>query len=1478
MSSVVQVGTIHGDVVFHVAGDSRISVPLPYRFGVVPPVADVTQDRAVAKVLDEVLDHGDAAVLTGLGGTGKTELAAAYADRLWTARELDLLVWVNATSRQAVLSAYADLNANLTATEETIPLRGAERLLMWLGETSLRWLVVLDDVASPNDISGLWPPATRAGRVIVTTRRRDVPLRRRRQLIDVGGFSRAEALDYFRQALAGESHLLDGAEELAQELGYLPLAIKMACAYIRQTGVSCAEYRQQLFDRFDESGGLIRYPAASLQVAVGRAMRRAELNAPVGVARPLIEIVSLLSSDNIPLEVLTVPEVLELLSERVGRRLDRQDVLDELWFLAQSSLVTVDHVGSSVAVRTHDFVQRLMRESLSEERLAAVVRTAADALLLVWRGGYDPVREQTLRANAEALIVASGEHLWDVGCHPVLLRLGRSLGECGLGMEAEYHFRRLHEIATQRLGPQHPDTLMVLGELAHWRGMSGDAPGAVAGFQSLFEDRLRVLGRDHPDTLAARHNLAFWRGEAGDLAGAVAGFQSLFEDRLRVLGRDHPDTLAAHHNLAHWRAVAGDTPAAIEEFECLVQDYTSVLGPDDPSTLTARFNLGHWVGTAGDASRAISLLQQLLSDQVRVLGADHPDTLTTRHGLADWRGAAGDVDGAVTALEHLLQDLLRVLGVDHPDTVATKHGLADWRVAAGDAAGALDALEEVYDDRLRLLGPDHPNTLVAASNLAVVLRRLGEHAQVRELMSDVLERRRRVLGPDHPDTLRSADNLAFALRQLGRYEDARRLTEDVLERRRRVLGPDHPDTLRSADNLVVALRQLGRYEDARRLTEDVLERRRRTTGPDHSDTRRAARNLSFEDEIGVVQVLVSHQADSAGPLVDEIADALQDNGMVVWRANVSISPGSSFSRTIDDAVRASDVVLAVITDAGSVPYWLQREIEFALSQDTAVIPVYAGITPVEAQRSLPYELATRQGVVFDPASPQGHEQLVDAVRRSVVARGRLPAQTTEPTSAMLDPDELAAIRDLVTEAFATADRFLRVDDEQPQLFRPGPVWISTVVVPTADELERFAAHLANSRLGYFVHVGDLRGDARVVLDQMRLGGKPVVTITTRSLRAARADQRVTAFLNELERDYGNRDNLFDTKNALINERFLFGRDALLNTIGSALRRSEHVLVTGLRKVGKTSVLNILRQHVVDRPVCQVDLQRFDRHHEDWPPVLFAMMLSAFDRWGRAELGEWPFQTASPTTATELEAEFDRRQQYLVASGRPATTLLVILDELERIYPAKGESYATRQWIRASGTLRALAQGDRRHVVVVGADLRPGVNRDNDLGADGTNPFFAFFQEMPVPLLEREAVDEMVRSLGRAMAIGAVAEEFLSRLFGLTGGHPALVRTVAAEAYRQRKLAYELSEDDLDTALDHLDDADTVGFFLRNNLWQLMTTAEREVVRAVASGGPVAPFVSAADQREARSAMRSQCLIDEGVRIGMFRDWLSSAEL
>ena len=87
--------------------------------GIVPPLADSFYQRPESGLaLRGGLYPGDTVVLiqdeptaagpAGQGGTGKTQLAVSYAYALWSIRAVEVLFWVTAASREAIVTGYAE--------------------------------------------------------------------------------------------------------------------------------------------------------------------------------------------------------------------------------------------------------------------------------------------------------------------------------------------------------------------------------------------------------------------------------------------------------------------------------------------------------------------------------------------------------------------------------------------------------------------------------------------------------------------------------------------------------------------------------------------------------------------------------------------------------------------------------------------------------------------------------------------------------------------------------------------------------------------------------------------------------------------------------------------------------------------------------------------------------------------------------------------------------------------------------------------------------------------------------------------------------------------------------------------------------------------------------------------------------------------------------------------------------------------------
>jgi DNA-binding SARP family transcriptional activator/tetratricopeptide (TPR) repeat protein len=732
----------------------RRAATWPLRVGVVPPPADGFQHRHVARTLS--LGAGPAQVISGMGGVGKTQLAAHVARTLWQDHELDLLVWVSAASRDAVVSAYAQAGADLTlGTDDGTPEAAAVRFLAWLATTERRWLVVLDDVTQPADVRGLWPPPHPAGRTIVTTHRRDATLLSGRDLVEVGVFSTREATDFLTRNLP--PHLADDVPGVAADLGSLPLALGHAAAYMVDQDLTCTAYRSRFGDGdrrltslFPDPGTLFDTSPRTVATTWRLSIEAADRLRPAGLARPLLELAGMLDANGIPEAVFTTDAARRYLAERLSTEPDDAEIRDGLRGLYRFHLITHE----DGLVRVHALLQRAVREDLPEARANEAARTAADALLACWPE-VDEQAGQILRANSAAVHQAGPAALWNsgTGVHPVLLRTIDSLGSAAQLTEAVRLAQELSDQAVERLGPAHHDALVLRDKLAGWLGDAGLLQEAVACLRELVVDVAAALGPGHPSAIAARQNLGYQYGQAGDFSKAVAEMSAALADHIRTLGRDHPTVFGCHSQLAYWRGKAGDVAEAIAELEELEPRARRVLGPEHMVTLDIRANLARWHGHSGDHARASTGFAELLADAERVLGATHRDVSVYRHNAAYWRWQAGDPAGAAEVFTQVLAQRLRMFGPRHRDTLATRHHLACIQQDAGKLAS-------VVADMIEVFGETHPATLSARTDLADMRGTRGAPhtavAQLTKIFADHLQ----VLGPDHEATTRAQEKLA----------------------------------------------------------------------------------------------------------------------------------------------------------------------------------------------------------------------------------------------------------------------------------------------------------------------------------------------------------------------------------------------------------------------------------------------------------------------------------------------------------------------------------------------------------------------------------------------------------------------------------------------------------------------------------------------------------------------------------------------
>ncbi|MFD7655242.1 tetratricopeptide repeat protein [Actinosynnema sp. NPDC059797] len=850
----------------------------------------------VAALVDRfegVDDGGRSLLLHGLGGSGKTSIAAEVARRL-SAEGVDVW-WVSAVDHARLVTGMHAVGHLVDAgAEELRTGHAAEAVWRRLNARTRPWLLVVDNADDPEVLdvtadgadgtgwAGGWirPVLNRAGLVLVTSRRgggraqggsrlRSVPV----DMLDPDDGAQV-LLDHTH----GRGGDLAAARALAQRLGGLPLALTLAGSYLARSVddlwvdddavTTFEEFHAALDQGRADLMGVDRPQdpvdgADSVVDEIWRMAVRLLEKRGLSLAGRFMRLLARFADAPLPYRDLLRQRA--LFDSPVFADLDREQAGALLHESANLSLLTLTTAAALDPTDPHVPVLRLhplMRDA-GHRYLDPVhgdddyLTTASRLLVDSVAGEPDWSPQDHTKWNFWNLLAPHAFHLLtalartdidpvlvDRVAHTVDLAT-RHLFVRGLRTQAEAEYQAMLRTCRHVLGDEHERTLAARHGIALTIADKGDFAAAQSEYEAVLALRRRVLGEDHPGTLTTRHNLAGVLQDRGDFVTAQTELEAVLETQRRVLGEDHPGTLTTRHNLASVLQDRGDLAAAQSEYEAVLALQRRVLGEEHPDTLTARVNLAGVLQARGDFAAAQSEYEAVLALRRRVLGEDHPATFAARHNLAGVLRARGDFVTAQTELEAVLETQRRVLGEDHPEILAARHNLASVLQDRGDLAAAQSEYEAVLALRRRVLSEEHPDTLTARVNLAGVLQARGDFVTAQTELEAVLETQRRVLGEDHPATFAARHNLASVLRARGDFVTAQTELEAVLETQRRVLGEDHPDLLTARHNLASVLQARGDFVTAQSEYEAVLALRHRMLGEGHPDTLTTRHNLAL---------------------------------------------------------------------------------------------------------------------------------------------------------------------------------------------------------------------------------------------------------------------------------------------------------------------------------------------------------------------------------------------------------------------------------------------------------------------------------------------------------------------------------------------------------------------------------------------------------------------------------------------------------
>lgn len=265
-------------------------------------------------------------------------------------------------------------------------------------------------------------------------------------------------------------------------------------------------------------------------------------------------------------------------------------------------------------------------------------------------------------------------------------------------------------------------------------------------------------------------------------------------------------------------------------------------------------------------------------------------------------------------------------------------------------------------------------------------------------------------------------------------------------------------------------------------------------------------------------------------------------------------------------------------------------------------------------------------------------------------------------------------------------------------------------------------------------------------------------------------------------------NLFSISTPVSSDLSFFGRERILQEVVDLLDANQPVGIFGLRKVGKTSLVERLQaQLAFRRLIAYVDTQGTNREQGVWPfyPAIIASFAEHMRHYRPGvTLPELRLSSLSNPSSPSITDDFMGDLRALSSSlGQVVDRerLLLIIDEVDRLLPS-GQAHGYEGFDVFFGQLRAANQSEKLlDFIVVGVD--PALNRIERL-YDRENELYRTLREVWMPSMEMKDVKEMIESLGSQMGV-RYEPGALDLLASAGGGQPFITRQMCGITVKDR---------------------------------------------------------------------------------------------
>lgn len=666
----------------------------------------VGRDSALKAVRTQLLSGhrtaiGQTASFQGLGGLGKSQLAVEYA-YVFKDQYPNGVIWLNADQ---------DIEAQLTKVAERARWVAGEAdhkdklaIARQRLKTHSHCLLIFDNVENADAIKEYLPEPEAEPHILVTSRADQpnfvpVPL----DLLDS---------NFSLQLLSQESGLTpvseaekSAAQNIAEKLGGLPLALELAGAYLRHRPIGWVRYSELLSQNLKAA-----LPSKLLKASFTR--HESDLYSTLKV------------NEDVLCEEPLLRDILDLLTWSGASPMGQDLLCIILGINDSSSAAGALALGVSLRLlqktpgvesyTLHRLVREVRREDIPLAERKEWALKIADRL-----GGWF----QRLKRNFSDLPTYESEieHLraWQQNIHEFAPILASRL----VWLQAYPPFHRGHY------------------QVSH----------------SLLEEARRLICPPHKEDLELKANLltdlCTINGFLGNYSPGRECGEEAVAIRVKLFGENHSDTAMSIHNLGAILRMMGKNEESLTHHQKAVSIWRELHGENHIDTALALDGVGNSYRSLGKNDEALTFVEQALLIREKVLGTQHPDTAMSLSNVANVCTAIGNYARARECEERAIAILTELFGAKSSLMATALRNVAFTCYRQKDLKKALEISCEVLAMRKELFGDQHPETIASVADVASLHFDLGHNHLGFQLLDEYLKKIKK--GHSHYDFLKN---------------------------------------------------------------------------------------------------------------------------------------------------------------------------------------------------------------------------------------------------------------------------------------------------------------------------------------------------------------------------------------------------------------------------------------------------------------------------------------------------------------------------------------------------------------------------------------------------------------------------------------------------------------------------------------------------------------------------------------------------